>query len=300
MEGGAQIVTAPFRRSVLPTSLLLLAILFTLKGTAHAGERYLIVENPGKLVIYDMYQRILGAKESSGLGLFVPIHIVSPKTLLGDGLTACMKVDIRGEPLYLLLDPDGRLAGESSAGRVVQLEGIPLNDTVNVLRSDHLLFEPAGTSLSRFLPSGERLIRVFQHGTRTYVWRQRVPPAFGWVVFNSGGRNRVWEVVTAPPAPGSVMTARIRDGVRSRINHVNTVLLGLYGYFNEAARVHHQPPRWTMDSDAGALTCVLQNTSRPEAFGESTRALAKELESVVLGSGLGVVSGPGKIVIRPK
>jgi hypothetical protein len=300
MEGTVQIVRGRFRRPIVPVLILLLAVPFVLRETALSGERYLIIEKPGALVIYDEYQRILGVKELVGLGSFVPMLVLSPKTLLGDGLTACMKVDNRGEPLYLLLENEGRLIGESRAGRIMRVEGLPLNDTVSVLRGNHLRFEPAGTSRFHLLSVGEHLIRIFQNGTRSYVLWDRVPPAFGWVILENGERNRSWGIVAAPPPAGPVITARIRDSIRSRLRHVNTVLLGLFTYFNRSTHVERQPPRWVMDSGTEAITCVLQNTTQPEAFGESTRALVKDFESTVLGSGLGVVSEPGKIVIRPK
>jgi hypothetical protein len=300
MEGTTQIVRGRFLRPFIPALILFLSVAFLQQETALSGERYLLIEKPGALVIYDEYQRILGAKDLAGLGSFVPVLVVSPKTLLGDGLTPCMKVDFRGEPLYLLLDNEGQLIGESRAGRVMRVEGLQLTDTVSVVRGEYLRFEPAGTSRLQFLSAGERLIRIFQNGTRSYVLRRRDTPVFGWVVLDNGERDRSWGIVAAPPPAGPVITPRIRDGIRSRLGHINNVLLGLFTYFNKSTHVQRQPPQWVMDSGTEAITCVLQNTTHPEAFGESTRALAKDFESSVLGSGLGVVSEPGKIVIRPK
>jgi len=280
--------------------VLLFTILLAVPGLADASERYLIIERPGKIVMYDRYQQILGAREALALGSFVPMRIVSPRTLLGDGLTTCMSVEFRGDTYYLLLDNAGRLDGEVEAGSVVRLEGSTVNDTVDVLRGDHLLFEPSGTSRSQFLPGGERLVRIFRYGARTYVMRPKARPSFGWVVFDNGKQNLSWVVTTAQLPEGSTVTGRIRENVRSKIIHANKVLLGLFAYFNLTKHSQRQAPQWVMVSGSDAITCTLQNTNRRDAFRESSRALAKELESVVLGSGLSVVIEPGIIVIRPK
>ena len=299
MEGTAEEVASRARRCWL--FLLLAGTLAGETRGAPVREHYLVIEYPAGLVIYDRYQRSLADRELASLGPFVPMHILTAQTLLGDGLTSCMMVECGGAPLYLLLESNGQLAGASKAGRISRYDdAVPLHDTVTVLRNRVLTLDPSGDHQSIPLRSGESLTRYFRRGNRTYVFRHADPRTYGWVMLEQRSQDKDWRVEVPAVKALSGMTVAIRDSISSRITEANRVFETLYEFFDRASREQREPPRWTMISYGDQITCSLERVQDPNAFAETTRALARECESFVLGTGLEVSSTPGKIVIGPK
>ena len=300
MERAAETVGPLNRRAAWVFLILLLWIVP--ERTASAEEAvFFVVEHPANLVIYNRYQQVLSVQDRGALVPFEPIRVVDALAVLGDGITPCMKVEIRGDVHYLLLEAEGRLAGESHAGVMKSYHGVrPLADTILVMQSGSLRFEPAGSTAAAFLPAGERLIQIFRYASRTFAHRQSSPRVYGWVSLKNGDENRLWKIAEEVIAARSAITGRIKDSVASRVGRVNSILAGLFNYFNRTA-LHPRPiPSWTAESSDSAITCTIEGAGSPDVFRESTRSFARDLENVVLGSGLGVFSSPGKIVIRPK
>lgn len=297
MERKAPVTRARIRRASLLIQELFLAALIVLPARARGGEAFLIVERPGSLVLYDRYQQSMSPRDRAALPPFLPMHILSPRTLLGDGVTRCMNVEVQGVPFYLLLEPGDRLAGEGDAGHVARYSGVlQLDDTVIVLAGGRIAFGPPDGGRSQMLDAGERLFRSFSDGIRTYAQRLSATGGFGWITLEERERNRTWRDVRRRGIAAPVITERLRDSVRSRIAGVNRVLAVLYSYFNMSMHVHREPPRWTVRAAGDSVVCTFGD---PAGWSESTRWLAKDLESLVLGSGLAVTSTPGRIVIRP-
>ncbi len=275
-------------------------VLLLLAGTqGRAGEKvetYLIVERPSALVIYDRYQQLLGSRESIALGNFAPFRVLKARDLLGDGITPCFTVDLGGTPYFLLrVEPD-QLAGENEAGMVTWMRNAaPLGDSVDLLRSVQI--QQPGGRLEHSLPSGERVERVFQSGVRTYIHRAAGTVHYGWVNLEEQQRGRVWSMPVARPVAAAVLTPSLTEGVRSRIEEANRVLAALFANFNSRFHANRPAPQWSIRSSADTLVCSLGgNTVVP---GESTRALAREIENVLLGSRFRVDSTPGRITVRP-
>lgn len=285
------------RRIVWPV----LALIPVLRSPGFGGgAEYLIVERPAALVVYDRYQQSLSADARRALPRFLPMRILSRRELLGDGLTPCTNVEIRQGPAYLLLDEKGSLAGESGAGHIWHLkDATTLDDTVSVLRSRQLKFEPPSGGMQQFLSEGEKLARVFEVSGRTYVWRASLS-MYGWVTIRPGDRGVSWE----PPPPAavsreSISVSRLQDSIRSRLASVNHLLARIFSHFNEELRTQRIPPQWTFHASGDTLICQLEGTPTPGDFSESTAVLSKTLSDLVIGTRFTVVSAPGAITILP-
>ncbi len=298
MEGRTQQVVSPICGRFRLALLVLIGIVGIARGNARVTEQFIVVEHPARLVIYDQYQRHLNVSESAALGSFVPMQVVHSRDLLGDGLTPCMSVTLNGTPLYLLLEADGHLAGEASAGRISRYDNVvALLDTVTVLRDAALAFEPAGGRHPEHFAKGERIVRVFRDRNHTFVRRTAPDPVYGWAVIEPSGMHRTWDMVTSHERAPSGVTTAIRDSVRSKLGHVNSLLDALYARFNERVERPKAAPHWVVKEYRDSLVCFLRGADSVETFGASTRYLAKDLDNLVLGSGLGVSSHPGRIII---
>jgi hypothetical protein len=283
--------------------VVLILVLWIVPGrTAKAEEAvFVVVEHPANLFIYNRYQQILSAQDRSALVPFEPIRVIDALAVLGDGITPCMKVEMHGDVHYVLLEAEGRLAGEAHAGVIKSYPGAhPLADTILVMQNGSLRFEPAGSTAATFLHAGERLTQIFRYGSKTFVHRQTSPNVYGWVNLRNSDENRLWRTVVEVTAGRSAITGRIRDSVASRVARVNSILAGLFNYFNRTTPHPRPIPRWTAEASDSTITCTIEAVNSPDFYRESTHYFARELENVVLGSGLEVSSSSGKIVIRPK
>jgi len=292
-------VTPQRGRLFLP--VVLLAVAVSLSPGPLRAEQFLIVEHPAALVIYDRYQRLLGSKDAEALGSNVPMRILERHSLLGDGLTPCMSVEIAGTPFYILTESGGRIAQRSGTGGWEEFDNaVALQDTVTVLRSARLGLLSPGELNASLLDTGERVARVFRIGERAYVRRMAPQLAYGWVTFPQRDRGRSWDLATACESVPARVTPGITDSVRASLRRVNEVIANLFTSFNRNSPSRLAPPHWELRAAGGALRCTLENAADLAAFQESSSLLARDLERFTLGTGLAVTESPGQIIIRPK
>ena len=154
--------------------LILLAGLLGAPGgsvrAAQGSADVLVVEHPGRLVLFSKYQQRLTPDESRRLPPFVPMVLVQERDHLGDGFTPCASVEIDREPYYILRDEGGGLSSEGDPGTTEIFRNVSLlEDTVVLLRGRGLKLRPAGGESEILLPSGTRAVRIFEDRSRTYV-----------------------------------------------------------------------------------------------------------------------------------
>jgi hypothetical protein len=265
-------------------------------SAARAGQAadLLLVERPAQLVILDRYQQTVPAQERRRLTPFAPILVKNLSGHLGDGITPCMSVEIDGVPFYLILDDGGELAGKTQAGYLRLVRGAELSaDTVEVLAT--LRFASPDRSRERQVNPGDRLALLFRAGGDSYA--RLLGGGFGWLP--AGGS--AWRTIRN--APGVVPAGRHRELeiIRSSINSANAVFVSLYASLGPGPSGKGGAPRWELEAGNDALVCVLTGLSRAGdevGFAESTEMLARELQTLLLGRGMGVSSRPGVITIR--
>ena len=254
----------------------------------------LLVERPAQLVILDRYQQTVPAQERRRLTPFAPMLVKNLSGHLGDGITPCMSVEIAGVQFYLILDEGGDLAGKTQAGYVRLVRGAEISaDTVELLAT--LRFASPDRTRDRQVKPGDRLALQFRAGGETYA--RLMGGGFGWLP--AGGS--AWRTVRN--APGVVPAGRHRELeiIRSSINSANAVFLSLYASLGPGASGKSGAPRWEFEAGNDAVVCLLTGLGRAggeAGFAESTEMLARELQTLLLGRGMGVSSRPGVITIR--
>jgi len=283
--------------------------MFALVGLAwiaHAGaagreQEYLICERPAQLVVLNRYQQNLTSDERTILQPFVPMKVLSSQDMLGDGFTPCTRVELSGAVFFLVRENSNRLAGADRAGAMRTHKGVSHpRDTVLVLKAGEVQFSAASGAKHEALAAGEKIVRFFTQGTRTYVRRSSGTNSYGWVTLSPGTEDRLWTLSRVAPTAGSAVPVRIIDSVQASLTRTNTLLSSLYTYFNQRTSKHRAIPRWQMEPEGTVLRCTLLGASPERDFPQSTRYLVRELENHVLGSNLEVSPYPEGIEIRPK
>jgi hypothetical protein len=264
----------------------------------HAAD-FLVVEKVEQLSVYNKYQQEASSRERQLLVSCVPMRIIRPNDMLGDGFTPCMQVEIDGETFYLLKENNGSLSRGGSLGyEKVFSNATVLLDTVHAVTGRSLLFSPINSRARRISP-GEFVVRVFRHQNMTFCRTLSAPPVFGWIEFSETIDGRDWVVMshrTSSRAPIS----RVSEKIKNRVDEVNRVLARLFRFFNVQTNQQKPTPVWIMESSSSVITCKLEGTVNAGQFEQSTFYLASEIENIALGSEFQVTRSPATIEIRAK
>jgi hypothetical protein len=229
----------------------------------------------------------------------MPMRIIRPNDMLGDGFTPCMQVEIDGQTFYFLKDKNGGLSQSGSLGyEKVFSNATVLLDTVQILTDKSILLSPIN-SQARHISPRDLLIRVFHHQTLTYCRTLSVPPKFGWVDFSGKKEGRDWMALKHRTSPGTSISL-VSEKITNRMEEVNRMLARLFRFFNSRTNQQKPTPAWTMESSSNTITCTLEGTASAEQFQQSTFYLVNEIENIALGSEFQVTRSPGRIEIRPK
>jgi len=289
------------RSNILIGLLSLLLFVAPARGGAGTMGEFLIVEHPDRLLILNRYQQALVPQDAAAIQPFAPMRILKLRDLLGDGFTPCARVEIDGAEFFLIRERDGSLVGEARAGFIRSHSGELLpRDTVHVLEGSTLQIAPPDGERGRSLGSGERMIRLFSSGTRTYVKSPGHSPAYGWVTLLPGMEEKQWGMTGPAASVASLIPPTIRDSVQAVLARTNSLLANLFGFFNTRRGQDRLTPQWRLDVAQSSLVCTLLNGSPERDFPESTGYLVKDLQNFVLGTDFGVFRSPGTIEIRPK
>jgi len=249
-------------------------------------------------VVYNKYQQESTAQDLHSLRPFAPIRILKPDDLFGDGFTRCMQVEISGEIYYLLKGKNGTLSNSGPLGFEETFSNTTtLLDTAEILSGRSIRLSPIN-STPRYLPPGQRVVRIFQHRNATYCRTLSSPPAYGWVDFSGEREGRDWSILRQVTSTPDAIPRAIVQKVQARLDEANAVLGRLFTYFNSETRQQKEPPQWKVESSAKAIACTLGGTATPGQFQQSTDYLVKDIEDIVLGAQLSLTHAPGRINIR--
>jgi hypothetical protein len=251
--------------------LLVLLPACALLSPARAGERatVLLASRPDRLILFNRYQQRLTSTESGALLPFELMIVEKEDEILGDGLTPCVALRLRGERFYLLREKGGSLPQGVSLIRGVDV----FTDTLRVHVGRSVVVEsPDGVS-RRSLPGGTRLVRLFGHEEKYFVRESSDPtPVCGWVRRQDASS---WDVVVFRPGQG-ISLARVRSVLDGEIAGVNGMLHALYAWGDprgDAGRI----PRLVVNSTPSGLRCVIVPPSAAQAYRGSFLALAGHL-----------------------
>jgi hypothetical protein len=299
MEGTAKEVRPdvfwhPFRTA------LLLSIICLPSGTLARsnGDSFLVLQHPGRLLVFNKYQQQATEAQLKLLAPFAPMRILKSDALLADGFTPCMQVELGGEIFFLLKDKRGKLISSGPPGFEQTFRGATLLlDSVQILIGRSVRFSPIDAS-PEFLQPGEKVVRIFRYRDAVYCARAGVTPAYGWAGLTGKGGGKFWRVIAAQGSLRTSIPPLIVERIRSRVTGMNQLLVRLFEHFNTETHQQKAVPRWTMETLHGAISCTLDGAPQGEYLERSTPYLVRDIENIVLGSSLEVSHAPGKIEIR--
>lgn len=275
--------------------VLLSLLIATGPGGASSQPRgdVILAERMDLLQLYNKYQQHLTPQERASLIPFTPLRVVKDHDLLGDGFTPCVDVEIGGAPFYLV-------GGVEDAGRAGFLEtyhnAVLFNDTIEVLRARALTLASVARPTSIPVLKGERFLRLFQEGKRTYVRRVGLPVLYGWIAL-AAGSGRDWQVLVPTASAGTGLSPEVLDRIRAHLGETNEVLRKLFAFFNARTGEQKPSPHWELEGADDDVRCVLYN-GRGESFQQSTQYLVRDLEDILLGTGYNAIASPGRIDFR--
>lgn len=281
-------------RAALALLCLVAALLTPTALQANGRASFVIVERPEALVIYNRYQQLLSENEKRALVPFLPINILDERTILSDGFTPCLKGDRKGDVVFLLRDESGSLAGERAAGRITYFRNATeTHDTVECLAGAITLLDPAKSRRTR-LASGTLARRIFVAQGLSYVEILGSREEYGWIDFRSLAKGRDWKSIEGTGVPRSEQLRKVIPPIKTKLNEVNEKLAELFKRLGSAAS---RPPRWNAEEGPAQIMCTLESELPVEQFARSSQLLAKNLETILLGTDLVVSSSPGRIEI---
>ncbi len=266
---------------------------------AFSASVFLVAQRPDHFLIFNKYQQTITPRERALLAPFVPMRIVRNNDVLGDGFTPCTTVEINGEAFYLVKGKDGELIGAEKAGVIKRFsDAVVLGDTITVLTSGAFSVVLPEGDARRTIRRGERLVRYFLEGDRTYVGTMDQSPIYGFVRLPPSARRQSWDIARSAGEVSASIPQRVLTAVQANIEEVNRVYQGLYSFFNRQTGQQRPIPRWSVSSSRAVIVCTLQNRPSGADLTQSTRYLVKDLENAVLGTALKVSGSPDHIEIR--
>lgn len=299
MEGAREKVRRKSVGRALRFALVFSVLSVTGKAQIQGRSDFLVLEHPGRLVVYNKYQQAITERERTLLAAFVPMRVLKAEDVLGDGFTRCVQVGIDDEVFFLLKDPGGALARSGPLGfETTYRHAALVLDTVRILLR-HSIQSPSTRSTSRTLSTGIKLIRIFRSEDAIYCRTSESPPTYGWVDFKGMKEGSDWiPFDTASPAEPTT-TDELARRVRARIDRVNDLLERLFDHFNKQTNDRKPVPHWNVTLSHEKITCSLEKVV-PQQFEQSSVYLAKDLENAIMGSGRHVSYTPGRIEIMLK
>jgi len=278
-----------------------IALVFFLVPHATEAQTYgksdfLVVEHSGRLVVYNEYQQAITESEAALLTAYVPMRILEADVLLGDGFTHCAQVEIGDRVFFLLKDAHGALAYSEPPGfQATYRNTTHLFDSVQILVRCTLQ-TPSNRSQSRVVSAKSRLIRIFRSKDEIYCRTTEPQPAYGWINFRGMMEGTDWIPLESASPVEPIPTDELARRIQARIDRVNGLLSQLFERFNEQTHAHKPTPYWDVKISDRKITCSLEQAV-PHQFERSTVYLVKNIEDVVMGSGLRVSHAPGRIEI---
>jgi hypothetical protein len=255
-------------------------------ATKEQDERadVLLARRPDRFVLYNKYQQRLTATEAAAIPSCVPIMIVREKDNLGDGVTPCAVVEIRGERFYLLRDQDGELAGKQEAGPIEFFRGVEvLRDTIVLRQALSVTPQYPSEERARNLSPETILVRVFRAGARTFVASITPSPLYGWMTLPAADLGKKWEP-HASASPRSLTPKAVYNRLLPLVASANSALRSMYTRFSANSSRRDTIPEFSLAISRDTVFCVVEPAGFREKFSRSVRNLHGEFESMLSGS----------------
>jgi len=267
--------------------------IFSLHLFAQSGN-FLIIENPRELRILNRFEQTVSS-ESGRFYPFMAFQILNPHLMTGDGFTPAMQVQHGGQIFYFLIDDSGRPINIEHAGRWKNYSATKLlGDTITILSDKVILDEDLspGSSRTRAIQTGSKYLRLFAWNKWTCV-ESLAADAGGWAALGTRGTD--WEKIEYGNE-GRTASVDIESNIQIILMEANTLLDRIFNAINRKEKRNLTTPRWEFRREKDTMVCALNGASSP--FEESTMALKREIENLLLGTNLVVTVKENTIEIR--
>lgn len=168
---------------------------------------FIVVENPGNLIVYNLYEQQISFREQRSLFPYPyqPIRIIETDGFFSDMFTRCMKIRLGYEFFFLRKDGKGNLSNFENLGyHKIFHKCSVLSDTVEVLK-DRTLFLRKRPELSsstkdqkNLLLRGNKLIQIFDQPQESPFWVYvkvlNDKLNFGWVYLPKVQKGISWRI----------------------------------------------------------------------------------------------------------
>jgi hypothetical protein len=256
----------------------LASLLFS--GTAVSGDEkadFLIVPNPAKLVLYDMFQHRMTVREKNALPPGVAMRVTEANTTLGDGITACARVDIEGKAVFIEKDRTESLEDLAHHVGALLIEGARLRNDTLLVRQALDARDPDNRGWR--LEPGMRSLVTFEEKSRTYIRTLSTSPRCGWVVLAPEERGTTWTLLGGGESTRTVADRDIRSRLESLVRHTNRIFVLLAREFGKATGRNLSPANLELSSSPRAFTCKIARPGHGNDFHGTIRALKARIQA---------------------
>lgn len=288
----------PSTTPTIAVSALLAVVLGALPGTSQTAD-FALIEKPALLTILNQYQEQMGAADKAAMGAHVPVQIVDLDATLGDQLTRALKCELGGNTMFLQRDENGLIAGTSSKTLRYTYRGATvLGDTMECAAGVTITARPDGSGAIS-LARGERVLRVFRTGGRSYCRRIGGSATYGWCGPETS--LRPLKAATSAPGPDSSLAQNLKRRLEERVSEANDAYRDFWGHFNAATNQQKSVPSWKPDPASPLPRWTLSAPyHRTSELAESTRALVQELEGLLMGKPYAVSYAGGVLSVTSR
>ena len=258
---------------------------------------FIIVENPSALHILNKYEQKISFQEEKLFLTNCALEIINRRETLSDNFSSAVKVKIKNDIFYLLLDQDDQIKNSNGAGYLrIYTKTKLVNDTIEVIKDKTVYLESPDpkSNQKRFLPPGIRLRRIFKSNNKYYCQVMDSESIYGWSTFTvSAG----WRLLVASQSSSETIPPEIIGSIQKKITDTNQTLQNLFKYLNAETNENLTIPQWEVEVFLDRIICTFNHHFPPQYFKESTSYLVDKLEYILLGSKLHLVTGQNKITI---
>jgi hypothetical protein len=171
-------------------------------------------------------------------------------------------------------------------------------DTVRVLQTGALDMSVRGRSATSrtALRAGDIAVRLFRSGEYYYLRLPGKRDRYGWCGLSPAG---AWEVYVSGKKAVVALDHDRRGRIEARLAKANETYRESFAEFNRITGQSRGEPAWQVQETEGeGIRCVLTgNQAAVSALAGSTRYLIRDIENVLIGTGLAVRYEDGAIVV---
>jgi hypothetical protein len=274
-------------------SLVTLWAIFFLCNLIFAAQSdFLIITNPDKLLILNQYEQPLSESEKKSLFPFMPFQIVNQKETLGDQITEVVRCSSLGSTYFLIKNEKGGFTSSEHVTFQNIKSSTILNDTVEVISNFVLSQKFPTKGVESAIKKGENVVRIFQNGSNTYLFRLSKPQVYGWCSV-SGVFKKVKPIEQKET---TVDFTDVAQRIQKRLDAANALYKSFFSYFNNLTQQQKSTPFWQIAEKNGNYRCTLKGSQQTiSQLQQSTDYIVQDIEQLLLGKPFSV-SGSGNSI----